>query len=79
NIGSGRITTFLEIIELFTEFAGYKPTIKPLLHKPVGVHARYANMDYVFNELGWKPKVSLREGMRRVYDQAVKNLAKSNS
>ncbi|RMG17752.1 MAG: NAD(P)-dependent oxidoreductase, partial [Bacteroidetes bacterium] len=30
NIGSGRITTFLEIIELFTEFAGYKPTIKPL-------------------------------------------------
>lgn len=74
NIGSGRITSFLEIIDLFTEFAGYKPTIKPLLHKPVGVHARHANMDYVFNELGWKPKISLREGMRRVFDQALKNI-----
>ncbi|WNJ18205.1 NAD-dependent epimerase/dehydratase family protein [Pontibacter sp. G13] len=77
NIGSGKITSFLEIIELFTEFAGYKPEIKPLLHKPVGVHARHANMDHVFNELGWKPKISLREGMKRVYEQAVKNLEKT--
>ena len=74
NIGSGKITTFLEIISLFTEFASYEPTIKPLLHKPVGVHARYANMDHVFNKLGWQPKISLREGMKRVYDQAVKNV-----
>lgn len=76
NIGSGKITSFLEIIDLFTEFAGYKPPIKQLLDKPVGVHARHANMDYVFNELGWKPKISLREGMRRVYEQAVRNVGK---
>jgi nucleoside-diphosphate-sugar epimerase len=78
NIGSGKITSFLEIIDLFAEFAGYEPTIKPLLHKPVGVHARHANMDYVFNELGWQPKISLREGMKRVYDAAVRNQAKAN-
>ena len=71
NIGSGKITSFLEIIDLFTDFAGYKPTIKQLLDKPVGVHARYANMDYVTNELGWKPKISLEEGMRRVYEAAL--------
>ena len=71
NIGSGKITNFLEIIDLFTGFAGYKPTIKQLLDKPVGVHARYANMDYVTNELGWKAKVSLKEGMRRVYEAAL--------
>jgi UDP-glucose 4-epimerase len=75
NIGSGKVTSFLEIIDIFTDFAGYKPSIKTLLDKPVGVHARYANMDYVFNELGWKPKIGLREGMRRVYDQAVRNRA----
>jgi len=79
NIGSGKITTFLEIIDLFTEFAGYNPQIKKLLDKPVGVHARHANMDFVFNELGWKPKISLREGMKRVYDQAVKNVKESVS
>ncbi len=74
NIGSGKLTSFIEIIELFTSFAGYKPTIKQLLDKPVGVHARYANMDHVYNKYGWKPKISIEEGMRRVYDQAVKNL-----
>ncbi len=79
NIGSGKITTFLEIIELFTEFAGYEPKIKKLLDKPVGVHARHANMDFVFNELGWKPKISLREGMNRVYDQAVQNIKETAS
>ncbi|MEZ4685940.1 MAG: NAD-dependent epimerase/dehydratase family protein [Bacteroidia bacterium] len=76
NIGSGKITSFLEIIDVFTGFAGYKPTVKQLLDKPVGVHARYAQMDYVFNELGWRPKISLEEGMRRVYDQALRNRAK---
>lgn len=77
NIGAGKIFSFLEIIELFTEFAGYNPPIKTLLDKPVGVHARHANMNYVFNTLGWQPKVSLREGMRRVYEQAVKNSGKA--
>ncbi len=74
NIGSGRLTSFLEIIELFTEFAGYEPEIKPLLDKPVGVHSRYANMDYVAEKYNWKPKVSLREGMKRVYDAAVERV-----
>jgi len=69
NIGSGRLTNFLEIIDIFTDFAGYSPTIKPLLHKPVGVHTRYCNMSYVADRLGWKPKISLREGLRRVYDR----------
>ena len=71
NIGSGKLTTFLEIIEIFTSFAGYNPDIKKLLDKPVGVHSRYADMSYVNNDLGWKPKLSLEEGMRRVYDVAV--------
>lgn len=71
NIGRGKLTSFLEIIEIFTGFAGYDPDIKQLLDKPVGVHSRYANMDYVNNDLGWTPSISLEEGMRRVYDVAV--------
>jgi nucleoside-diphosphate-sugar epimerase len=74
NIGSGKLTSFIELIELFCRFADYKPTIKPLLDKPVGVHSRYANMDYVTKRFGWKPKISLEEGMRRVYDAAVKRI-----
>lgn len=68
NIGRGKLLSFLEIIEIFTGFAGYKPTIKPLLDKPVGVHSRYSNMDFVEKTLGWKAKISVEEGMRRVYE-----------
>jgi len=72
NIGSGRLTSFLEIIELMTRYAGYNPVIKPLLDKPVGVHSRYSDMSFVEKQFSWKPKVSLKEGMRRVYEAALK-------
>ena len=74
NIGQGKLTSFRELIGIFTGFAGYKPEIKALLDKPVGVHSRYANMDYVHNTFGWKAKISIEEGMRRVYDAALERL-----
>lgn len=74
NIGSGKLTTFLEIIEIFTSFAGYKPEIKPLTDKPMGVHSRYCDMSYVKQRLGWEPKISLHEGMRRVYEAQLKQV-----
>ena len=72
NIGMGKLTNFRDIIKLFCEFAGYNPPIKQLLDKPVGVHSRYCNMDWVKENLGWEPKISVREGMRRVYDAVAK-------
>lgn len=75
NIGSGKLTSFLEIIDLFTRFAQYQPDIKPLLDKPVGVHARHSDMSFVLEKYGWKPKISLEEGMKRVYESACAQLA----
>lgn len=72
NIGQGILTSFLDIIGLMSKFANYSPEILPLLDKPVGVHSRYANMDFVNTTYGWKPKISIEEGMRRVYEAAVK-------
>ncbi len=69
NIGSGKLTSFLELIDVFSDIAGYKPTIKPLLDKPVGVHSRYCDMSLVEEKFGWMPKISLKEGMRRVYEK----------
>lgn len=76
NIGHGKLTSFLELIEVFTEFAGYQPTVKQLLDKPVGVHSRYADMSWVKENLGWEPKVSIKEGMRRVYEAALEKSKK---
>jgi len=50
---------------------GYEPEIKQLLDKPVGVHSRYCNMDYVKEKLGWEAKISLKEGMTRIYKAAL--------
>lgn len=71
NIGYGKLTTFRDIIEMFQDIAGYQADIKQLLDKPVGVFSRYCSIDYATNELGWTPKISLREGLTRVYN-AVK-------
>lgn len=74
NIGSGKLTSFLDLIKIFTGFAGYNPRIKPLTDKPTGVHSRYADMTLVNNTFNWKPAISLEEGMKRVYDKALLRL-----
>lgn len=73
NIGMGKLTNFREIIKIFCEFAGYDPEIKPLPDKPVGVHSRYCNMDYVKEKLGWSPAITVKEGLRRVYEAVKQN------
>ena len=71
NIGQGVLTSFRELIALFCEFADYKTEVKPLLDKPVGVYSRYCDMSWVKENLGWEPKISIKEGMRRVYDAVI--------
>ena len=51
--------------------------VKPLLDKPVGVHSRYADMTFVKEKYGWEPKISIKEGMRRVFEAQKKNLDQS--
>jgi nucleoside-diphosphate-sugar epimerase len=71
NIGMGRLTSFIEIIEVLTAIAGYHPEIKPLTDKPVGVHSRYCSMDYVRERLGWEARITMEEGMHRMYAAAL--------
>ena len=74
NIGSGKLTSFLDLIGILTSIAGYSPEIKPLLDKPVGVHSRYCDMSLVKEKFGWMPKISVEEGMKRVYEAARKQI-----
>ena len=74
NIGSGKLTSFLELIDIFAGFAGYSPQIRPRPDKPVGVHSRYCDMSLVEEKFNWRPKISIEEGMRRVYDAARKQI-----
>jgi len=75
NIGMGKLTSFRELIAIFAGFAGYNPEIQPLLDKPVGVHSRYCDMTWVKENLGWEPKISIEEGMKRVFDAVMEREA----
>lgn len=70
NIGTGKLTSFLEIIEVFKKIEGYDAIVKPLLDKPVGVQLRYADTKKLFKIVG-KPKfTSLEDGLMKVLNFA---------
>jgi UDP-glucose 4-epimerase len=66
NIGSGKLTNFRQVAALFAKIEGYEAQIKPLEDKPVGVHSRYANIEYMKKTLDWVPSISIEEGFSRV-------------
>lgn len=66
NIGSGRATTFLEVASTYARLAGYEPEVKGTGEGPVGVHARYADVEGAKRRLDWEPRISLEEGLGRV-------------
>lgn len=63
NLCTGRPTSFLELADLFTKEAGYRPEIRPLADKPVGVQYRVGDPSRML--LFYQPRVSLEEGIRR--------------
>ena len=77
NIGTGQLTTFLEVAALFVKLAGYSAAVKPMVGQPVGVQSRYCDPARMQQALDWKPEISLEEGFGRVLNAArerVKNL-----
>jgi UDP-glucose 4-epimerase len=70
NIGTGRLTTFLEVAGLFLKLDGRTSTIEPMLDKPVGVQSRYCDPSHMQTILAWKPTISLEEGFGRVLEGA---------
>jgi nucleoside-diphosphate-sugar epimerase len=66
NIGSGQLTTFIQVARRFADLAGYQPEIQPLIDKPVGVQARYADTTRATTLLNWTPSISLDDGFGRV-------------
>jgi len=75
NIGSGKLTSFNELIKVLCALEGHEAAIRPLADKPVGVQSRYADVTILNNEIGWRPSISVEDGMRRVLKWAHGRLA----
>jgi len=79
NIGTGRLTTFLEVAATFVRLAGRRAAIRPMIGKPVGVESRYCDPARMEALLEWKPAISLEEGFGRVLEAAYRRVAAEDS
>lgn len=66
NIASGEVHTVKEVLQTMLEIDGYtdaKLQFDP--SKPTTIPVRYISTELATKTLGWKPKISLREGLTR--------------
>lgn len=66
NIGSGVLTSFRDLARQMIELEGYQARVEGMDNKPVGVAQRYCDPSLINQKLGWHPKISLHEGLKRV-------------
>ena len=67
NIGSDRLVTIDELADMIIKISGKKITKEYDLTKPQGVRGRNADLSFVSKVIGWKPIVSLEQGLERTY------------
>ena len=72
NIGSGTDVTIRELAELVCEVLGYNGTLVFDPTKPDGTPRKLMDSSRLFS-LGWKPKISLREGIAHAHAWFLEN------
>lgn len=66
NLGSGEPITLLDLVRLMIEIAGkgsYRIEPFPEERRKIDIGSYYSDFSLIRNELGWQPRVSLREGL----------------
>jgi GDP-D-mannose 3',5'-epimerase len=75
NIGSDRLVSINGMVNILREISGKPIQVEYDPSKPQGVRGRNADLTLVKQVLGWDPKISLEEGLSRLYSWAGENLA----
>ena len=76
NVGSGFELTISELTEIIKKAVGYKGKIKFDKSKPDGSPRKLVD-SHKINEIGFKPKVNLDEGIVKTYNNFLKELSNS--
>lgn len=75
NLGQGFEISILELAKKIKEIVGFPGCIVLDKSKPDGIKRKLLSSKKV-NNLGWKPKVTLDDGLKRTYDDFVSNYDK---
>ena len=68
NLGMERGVVIKDVVGMIFEILGYKMPIADLGQRPGDVHANYASSQKLQKAVGWKAKVSLKEGLARTIE-----------
>lgn len=71
NVGVGEDITIKELALLIKDIVGYQGEIRHDLSKPDGTPRKLMDVTKL-NKMGWKAKIGLEEGIRKVYKDFVK-------
>ncbi len=74
NVGSDEQVSINQLVDYVEEIADYKVKRKYLLDKPKGVRGRSSNNEKIIKDLGWQPKILLKDGLRQTYDWIFREL-----
>lgn len=67
NVGTGKETSVLQLIEIIQRLARYKPNIVRVEASPLDPEKSVADITKI-TKLGWKPKIELQKGIRLVLE-----------
>jgi len=70
NIGYGEDITILELAKLISKLVGYEGKLTFDKSKPDGTPRKLMNINKLVN-LGWAPKISLRQGIERTINEFI--------
>lgn len=73
NIGTGIDLTIKELVEQIKEVVGFQGELIFDTSKPDGIYKRQLDMA-ILKSLGWKPKITLKKGLKRTYIWYLKNI-----
>lgn len=73
NVGTGRDICILDLAELMCEIMGYGGEIRFNINEAEGVQSKVLDISKI-TQLGWQPKTSLREGIKKAYSLYLENI-----
>jgi GDP-L-fucose synthase len=76
NVGTGEEISILELAKLIAKVVGFEGEIRTDPSKPDGPPRKLCDVTRLMN-LGWRPKISLEDGIRSTYDWFLENQAES--
>lgn len=68
NVGTGQGTKIKDILNKIFEIVGYEVETEDLGQRPGDVAANFTSSEKIKKELGWEPKISLEEGLKKTVD-----------